>query len=203
MDTQWLLNEGPEPIRSSRTGRRFTRPRDQKEREMSNFGTKRLPIACVLMGLLGTGCAPFLVFPGGELRGELESSVIDDWGFTDEVEFVQIQTRPGRPYSVQVYGVGSGSAFYIASQGWRGAMGSTSRARWINHLVADRRIRLLVDETLYELDGVRVRDDLEVARVRQLFLKKYGDAAESWGFWRKNPETPKASEAFVFRLDPR
>ena len=54
-------------------------------------------IAALSVGLLGTGCAPFLVFPGGQLRGTLDSSVIDDWGFTDEVEYVQIETRPERP----------------------------------------------------------------------------------------------------------
>jgi len=159
-------------------------------------------LAWPVLLLLGTGCAPFLVFPGGELRGTLDSNAIDDWGFTDEVEFVQIQTRSDRPYSVQVYGVGSGKAFYIASQGWRGALGSTNRARWIEHLVEDPKIRLLVGGTLYELKGVRVEDDLEVERVRQLFQKKYGDAAESWGFWQKKPNAPSASEAFVYRLDP-
>ena len=170
---------------------------------MKTLGTKLMRIASLFVGLLATGCAPFLVFPGGELRGTLDSSVIDDWGFTDEVEFVQIETRPDRPYSVQVYGVGSGNAFYIASQGWRGALGSTNRAQWIGHLAVDPRIRLRVGETLYELEGVRVDDDSEVERVRQLFLEKYGDAAESWGFWRGETEAPRASEAFVYRLDPR
>ncbi len=170
---------------------------------MSNLGTERMCSAWLLVGLLGTGCVPFLVFPGGELRGALASSAIDDWGFTDEVEFVQIETRPDRPYSVQVYGVGSGDAFYIASQGWRGALGSTSRARWIGHLAEDPRVRLRVGETLYELEAVRVEDDFEVERVRELFLAKYGDAAESWGFWRRQPRAPRASEAFVYRLDPR
>ena len=123
---------------------------------MSKFGTERMRIAGLFMGLLGTGCSPFLVFPGGELRGTLDSSGIDDWGLTDKVEFVQIETRPDRPYSVRVYGVGSGNAFYIASQGWRGAFGSTHRARWIDHLAEDPRIRLRVGETLYELEAVRV-----------------------------------------------
>lgn len=170
---------------------------------MSGFGTDRVRIAWLFMGLFGTGCAPFLVFPGGELRGTLGSSVVDDWGFTAEVEFVQIETRPDRPYSVQVYGVGSGNAFYIASQGWRGALGAPHRARWIEHLAEDPRIRLRVGETLYELTAVRVEDDEEVAGVRQLFLTKYGDAAESWGFWRGRTEAQRAGEAFVYRLDPR
>ena len=170
---------------------------------MSNLGTARTRSAWLLVGLLGTGCAPFLVFPGGELRGTPASSGVEDWGLTDEVEFVQIETRPDRPYSVQVYGVGSGNAFYIASQGWRGALGSPHRARWIGHLAEDPRIRLQVDGTLYELTGVRVEEDEEVEHVRQLFLRKYGDAAESWGFWRRAPEAPRASEAFVYRLDPR
>ncbi len=69
---------------------------------MSNFGTERMRITWLFVGLLGTGRAPFLVLPGGELRGTLDSSVIDDWGLTDEVDFVQIETRPDRPYSVRV-----------------------------------------------------------------------------------------------------
>ncbi len=170
---------------------------------MTNFGTERVRIASLFLGLLGTGCAPFLVFPGGELRGTLDSGVTEDWGFTDGVEFFQIETRPDRPYSVQVYGVGSGNAFYIASQGWRGALGSTDRARWTGHLAGDPRIRLRVGETLHELEAVRVEDDLEVERVRHLFLKKYGDAAESWGFWRREPDAPRAKEVLVYRLDPR
>ena len=170
---------------------------------MSKLRTACMRVAGLVACLLGTGCAPFLVFPGGELRGTLDSSVVDDWGLTDELEFVQIETRPDRPYSVQVYGVGSGHAFYIASQGWRGALGSTNRARWIAHLAEDPRIRLRVGETLHPLQAVRVEDDSELERVRQLFLQKYGDAAEGWGFWRGEPGAPRASEAFVYRLDPR
>lgn len=170
---------------------------------MSTFRTTLVRFAWPFAGLLCTGCAPFLVFPGGELRGTLDPSGIEDWGSTDEVEFFQIETRPGRPYSVQVYGVGSGDAFYIASQGWRGALGSTSRARWVDHLTADARIRLRVGETLYELEAVRVDDDREIERVRQLFTKKYGAAAERWGFWRGRPDAPSAREAFVYRLGPR
>ena len=152
---------------------------------------------------LSAGCAPFLVFPGGQLRGTLVSSEVRDWGFTDESEFVEIETRPDRPYSVQVYGVGSGNAFYIASQGWRGALGSTDRAQWIGHLAEDPRIRLRVGDALYQLEGIRVDDDSEVERVRQLFLEKYGKAAESWGFWRGETQTPRASDAYVYRLESR
>ena len=158
-------------------------------------------------GLLGcllcTGCAPFLVFPGGELQGTLNAGVIDDWSHSDGVEFVQLETRPDHPYSVQVYGVGAGTAFYIASQGWRGALGSTSRARWIDHLASDPRIRLRVRGVLYELTAIRVEDDAEVKLARQLFLDKYGDAAESWGFWVNQPEPPITREAFVYRLISR
>ncbi len=170
---------------------------------MESFGTRQEGLAGVFAALLGTACAPFLVFPGGELEGTPAAAVVEDWGFTDAVEFVQIETRPARPYSVQVYGVGSGPAFYIASQGWRGALGSAHRARWVDHLAHDPRIRLRVGGTLHELEGIRVEDDGEVEHVRKLFRKKYGDAAESWGFWRGRAEAPSAGEAFVYRLEPR
>ncbi len=166
---------------------------------------ERLPlVVCMLMCSIGsTACAPFLVFPGGALRGAPAPHAVEDWGATDEVEFVQIETRPDRPYSVQVYGVGAGDAFYIASQGWRGALGSPGRARWIDHLADDPRIRLRVGETIHALQAIRVDDRDEIDRVRQLFVAKYGEAAESWGFWRQDGDAGGSAEAFVYRLAPR
>lgn len=152
----------------------------------------------VLLIVLATACGPkFFVVPGGELRGTVASGTVDDWGFTDAVQRVQLETRPDVPYSVHVYGVGSGADFFIASQGWRRSIGGCGNARWIRHIAADPRVRLRVGETLYELKAVRVQDEVELARVHHLFEGKYGTDSEGWGFWLC--EGPP----WVYRLDPR
>ena len=139
-------------------------------------------------------CGPsFLVVPGGELRGTLASAGIDDWGFTDTVRRVQLETRPEDPYSVHIYGVSSGDAFYVASESWRQLFrGSGGDARWVSHIAADPRVRLRVDKSLYELKAVRVQDEEELRRVRGLFQKKYGTDPEGW-------EEPP----WVYRLEAR
>lgn len=162
--------------------------------------TTALLLAGSISALLSLGCGPFLVFPGGRLRGTLDPSALVDWHHTDDVEFVQIETRPDVPYSVQVYGVGSDRAFYIASQGWRGMMGSTDRARWVEHLAEDPRLRLRVGRTIYPLLATRVEATEEIEHVRVLFRAKYGEAAEDWGFWRNDPAP---GESIVYRLEPR
>ena len=159
----------------------------------------------VLLGLLGTACAPFIVVPGSELRGTLASGAIDDWIFTDAVEYVQLETRPEAPYSVQVYGVGSRAAFYIASQGWRAAVGSAGDARWVAHISEDPRVRLRIGETLYERRAVRVEDTAELESVVTLFETKYGEGRPV-SMLREQLEQAAPAEwdgVGIFRLDPR
>ena len=148
----------------------------------------------VLACLLLTACGPsLLVVSGGQLRGTLASAPVSDWGFTDDVRRVQLETRPEAPYSVHIYGVSSGDAFYIASQGWRQLFGgSGGNARWVGYIAADPRVRLRVGKTLYERKAMRVEDKTELALVRALFQKKYDSDPDSW-------EEPP----WVYRLDAR
>ena len=101
----------------------------------------RLTLALAVLFL--TACSgPKLFFvPGGALRGTVASGVVDDWGFGDTMGRVQLETRPDAPYSVHVFGVGSGEAFYVASQGWRASIGGgPENARWVPHIEADPRV---------------------------------------------------------------
>jgi len=153
----------------------------------------------VLLFVLAAGCGEpsFFVVAGGELAGAVSQQPVGDWSFTDSVEIVQLETRPEDPYSVHIYGVGSGGAFYVASQGWRLGVGSGGDARWVTHIADDPRVRLRVGETLYELEATRVEGKTELARVRTLYYEKYGTEADEWGFWRTE------ASPWVYRLDPR
>lgn len=89
---------------------------------------------------------PFLVFPGGALRGEVVSEPVEDWSFVDSL-FVDLETRPERPYSVELnYVVRDGRLYIDAAEG----------RRWHEYLRADPRVRVRFDGRIYPLEAVRV-----------------------------------------------
>ncbi len=103
-------------------------------------------VFCVLV-LLATGCGgPFLVFPGGELRGETVAEPVDDWSFVDSW-FVDLETRPGDPYSVELnYIVKDGRLYIDPAEG---------RA-WLEHIREDPRVRVRFGGKIYPLKAVLV-----------------------------------------------
>ena len=93
------------------------------------------------------GCGgPFLVFPGGELQGEVVLEPVADWSFVDD-RFVDLETRPGDPYSVELnYIVRDGSLYVDPAEG----------RRWLDHTRADPRVRVRFGEKIYPLQAVLV-----------------------------------------------
>ncbi len=138
---------------------------------------------CVL--LLALGCDPISMLPGGALPGTVKPTPVD-WSFTDSVEIVQLETRPEDPYSVNVWGVAAEGAFYVAS-------GRGESNAWAKHLSEDSRVRLRVNEDLYELRAVRTDDPSE----REAFL----EAAHQKYDFEVNKE--QQAKAILFRLIAR
>ncbi len=143
----------------------------------------RFVLALIAILAVG-GCGPLVMIPGGALSGTVEP-VPDDWSFTDEVDTVQLETRPDDPYSVNIWGVGIGERFYVAA----GDAGSA----WAGHLQADPRVRLRVGESIYELTAVPVRDEPE----REAFL---AGVKQKYDF---EPDDEQRANSLLFRLDPR
>jgi hypothetical protein len=104
--------------------------------------------------LLLAGCGgPFLVFPGGELSGELASERVTDWSFVSD-EFVDLETRPSDPYSVELnYVVRDGQLYLDPAEG----------RRWLDHIREDPRVRVRFGETIYPLTAVLVGKPGELA----------------------------------------
>lgn len=143
---------------------------------------RQLILGFLVFGLVA--CDPLVMIPGGELSGETRS-VPDDWSFSDAVETVQLETRPEDPYSVNIWGVGVEGDFYIAS-------GKPDNA-WAGHIAVDDRVRLRIDETIYEMRAER--DDTPEARERFLSAAKVKYDFE--------PDSEEASDAILFRLVAR
>ncbi len=104
------------------------------------------PVFSVLV-LLATGCGgPYLVFPGGELRGETVAEPVDDWSFVDSW-FVDLETRPGDPYSVELnYIVKDGQLYIDPAEG----------RSWLEFIRADPRVRVRFGDKIYPLRAVLV-----------------------------------------------
>ena len=134
--------------------------------------------------LILVACDPLVMIPGGELSG-VTQPVPEDWTFTDQFETIQLETRPDNPYSVNIWGVGIGGDFVVAS--------AKADNAWAEHIAADNRVRLRVDGTIYEMRAERD----ETPEGKQRFL----DAAKAKYDFEPDPD--QASEAILFKLIPR
>lgn len=101
----------------------------------------------VLIALFSIACGgPFLVFPGGRLSGDVVSEPISDWSFADD-RFIDIETRPGDPYSVELnYIVKDGNLYIDPAEG----------RSWLEHIREDPNLRVRFGERVYPVTAVLV-----------------------------------------------
>jgi hypothetical protein len=102
--------------------------------------------------LLALGCGgPFLIFPGGALRGDVVSEPVDDWSFADAL-FVDLEVRPSDPYSVELnYTVMEGRLYVDPAEG----------RRWLDYIREDPHVRVRFDGKIYPATAVLVEDPTE------------------------------------------
>jgi hypothetical protein len=134
--------------------------------------------------LLLVGCGPFLVIPGGELDGAV-SPAPSDWSFSDDVNTIQLETRPEDPYSVNIWAVGMGPLLYLHA--------GANRSTWVENMEANPAVRVRIEDKLYELRASRVGDPDEFARFSDAYEEKYGS----------RPRNENVAEAYLFRLEAR
>ncbi len=147
--------------------------------------SKTLVLMATTLSLGLTACSgPFVLFPGGALEGA-SSPAPADWGFTSEIDTVQLETNPAEPYSVNIWATGIDDVLYVHA--------GANRATWIENMEADPRVRVRIEEKIYELAAVRVEDQAEFDRFSEVYEEKYGNA----------PRNPSVVEAYLFRLRSR
>ena len=137
----------------------------------------------VIVLLTFTGCDYTERFASGRLNGDV-SPTSTDWSLYDSTMLVQLETNPKKPYSVNIWGVGIGSNYYVAA-------GEASEADWANHIERNNAVRLRIEERIYLLDAHRVKDIKELVSVTAAFRNKYGGIQE----W--------VDTAWVYRLTSR
>jgi len=104
----------------------------------------------VAIGMLLSVClacgGPMLVLPGGALSGEVVNEPVDDWSFVT-ASFVDLETSPGDPYSVQINYIVRDGKLYIDPAEGRG---------WFEYLKADPHVRVRFDGKIYPVTAVLV-----------------------------------------------
>lgn len=142
-------------------------------------------ILIFLSALILVGCEPMGPLPGGQLSGEVKA-IPDNWSAYSEVEILQLETRPDDPYSLNIWGVGLGKDYYVAS-------GGGGESSWVDHIIDNPEVRLRIDDNIFELKAVRVMDEEELALVLKRYKEKYDMEAQG----------EDAAQAWLFRLDRR
>ena len=99
---------------------------------------RSLLIALILITMIGCG-GPILVLPGGALSGEVVEDPPPDWSFASDA-FVDLETRPSDPYSVELNYVVRDGALYVDPAEGR---------EWLTHLRADPNVRVRFGNKVY------------------------------------------------------
>jgi len=144
----------------------------------------RMTLASLVLLLLVLGCGPFVLIPGGELSGGV-TEVPNDWSFTKEISTVQLESRPSDPYSVNIWATGVGKDLYLHA--------GANRANWVEYIEADPRVRLQIEDKIYELRATRVEDPAEFKRFADAYEEKYA----------RRPRNENVREVYLMRLEAR
>lgn len=96
--------------------------------------------------LFGCGGGPTLVFPGGTLAGSEVSEPVPDWSFVTD-RFVDLETNPEDPYSVELNYILRGGELYLdPSEG----------KDWLAYIREDARVRVRFGDKIYRATAVLV-----------------------------------------------
>ena len=142
----------------------------------------RLFVAIAFLFLAGCD-KPFGFVPGRELDGD-ESPPPQEWTEIESLATVQLEFRPNKPYSINIWAVGIGQDIYVAT--------GEDGTRWTEYLQQTPLVRVRVSESIYPLNAVRVLDAAEQQSVTDAFVAKYNLDKDNW-----------VVTGQVFRLDRR
>jgi hypothetical protein len=122
--------------------------------------------------------------PGLWLKGDVVTTPVNDWSFTDKVHTIKVQTQTPflLPYSVAAWCAVYNGNLYVTS--YRGR-------RWVEDIVSDPNVRLKIGNQLFDRTLTMITDPTEKAGVLQAKAKKYPE-------WKP----PTVEAATVFRVNP-
>ncbi len=136
-------------------------------------------LAFLILGLIlvrAMGFEPRDRSPGLWLSGEVVTTPVTDWSFTDQIEHVYVETRTwySIPHSVTTYCTTYNGELYLTSTYPRAAEFPGDRS-WNHNVVRDPHVRLKIGDRIYERLVSLVTDPAEKTAVLDSKAKKYPD----------------------------
>ncbi len=130
-------------------------------------------VVCLIILLIVlriTGLDPRDRRPGLWLTGNLVSTPVSDWSFTDNVPQIHLQTESGYwlPHSVTINCIAYNHQLYVASV----YPGSGPRT-WNENVMRNPHVRIQIGNQLYDRTLTLVTDPAEKEAVLQARAKKY------------------------------
>jgi hypothetical protein len=127
-------------------------------------------LVLALMVLRFTGLNPHGRIPGLWLTGNVVTTPVTDWSFTEKVPNIELQTQ-GRfllPHSVTINCLDYNGQLYVSSVYPAG----TPRG-WNDNVMRDPHVRITIGNNLYDSTLVLVTDPAENEAVLQVRARKY------------------------------
>src|SRR3984893_221077 len=131
-------------------------------------------LALLLVALSITGFGPHGNTPGLWLKGNLVTTPVTDWSFTDKYETINVQTntRYLRPHSGTTYCVSYNGQLYLPSV-YRSGLTYPHGSSWNEDVARDPHVRIRIGDQLYDRTLSRVTDETLRQNVLAAKRKKY------------------------------
>jgi len=132
------------------------------------LGAVVVVVVFALLVLRVTGLDPHETIPGLWLKGDLVTTPVTDWSFTDTRQTVKVQTSTWYllPHSVTTWCTAYNGKLYLATSG-------ADVREWPKNVARDPHVRLKVGDQLFDATLVVVTDSAEKEGVLQIRAKKY------------------------------
>lgn len=140
------------------------------KRLLQSLGIIVVCLILVLIVLRITGFGPHARTPGLWLKGNVVTTPVTDWSFTDKIPVVQLQTESWYmlPHSVNINCLNYNGQLYLVSVYPEGTVHS-----WNDNVLRDPHVRLKIGDQIYDRTVSLVTDPAEQEGVMEARHNKY------------------------------
>ena len=140
------------------------------KRLLQSLGIIVVCLILILIILRITGFGPHARTPGLWLKGNVVTTPVTDWSFTDQIPVVQLQTETSYmlPHSVNINCLNYNGQLYLVS-----VYPAGTAHTWNDNVVRDPHVRLKIGDQIYDRTVSLVTDPAEQEGVLQARHDKY------------------------------
>jgi hypothetical protein len=140
------------------------------KRLLQSLGIIVVCLILILIVLRITGFGPHARTPGLWLKGNVVTTPVTDWSFTDKIPVVQLQTQTSYllPHSVNINCLNYNSQLYLVS-----VYPAGTAHTWNDNVMRDPHVRLKIGDDIYDRTVSLVTDPAEQEGVLQARHNKY------------------------------